>query len=65
MVKGDERDDEEKGDGWKTGGQEVPKRAEPVTLTSVAYPAKRLARLKASRVKLTGMPRAEYTESHS
>ena len=64
MVKGDERDDSEKGDGWKTG-QEVPKRAEPVTLTSVAHLAKLLAPLKASRVTLTGMPRAKYTESHS
>ena len=33
-------------------GQEVPKRAESVNLTSVAHPAKLLAPLKASRVKL-------------
>lgn len=65
-VKGDECNDWEKGDGWKTGGQEVPRRAEPITLTSVAHPAKLLAPLKASRVKLrAGMPCADYMESHS
>ena len=53
-------------DRWKIRGQEVPKRAESVNLTSVAHLAKLLAPLKASRVKLrAGMPHADYMESHS
>lgn len=55
-----------KGNGWRDGGQEVPRRAEPITLTSVAHPAKLCGPLKASsEAGARHAMCADYMESHS
>lgn len=61
-VKGDECNDWEKGTGGRRGA-EKSQRAEPITLTSVAHPAKLLAPLKALGVVRAGMPCADYMEA--